>query len=217
MNPPAYLDSNPRFTGSSQRLLGFPLTGTREGYGYYSSQGQSGGYYGMLSTGPGPVTTLRTEWITNQFGSYYRSEQVTTPSAGWFERFMLTRYPVGSYWDETSTVSYIQTSSAAWRETNFNGMTSITPLNSSMVQGNSYAGYLLGQQKGSWNETSIPRTSYSALGTFLGQQSWQGQGQQAWLSQQQKMQSDNMRMIQQLQKTSTPKWRDPPSIKIRNR
>ncbi len=147
MNPPTYLQNNPRFT-PSQTLLGIPITATREGSGTYSIPWGSAGYHEILSTeGPGPITRVHTEWARTEYGSYYRTEEVRTPSASWLERFMVTHYPVGSYWDENSTVSYTrQGSSYSWRETNIGGVRTITPIrsfdtNRSFGTINNYAGY----------------------------------------------------------------------------
>jgi len=209
MNPPTYLQNNPRFT-PSQTVLGIPITGTREGFGSYSIPGQWGGYREILATSnPGPITRLHTEWATNEYGSYYRREQVTTPSVSGLERFMVTHYPLGSYWDETSTVSYTQSSSAAWRETYANGVLTVTPLNNFGTGGSlgttSALGYglsglnstpsLFSQQQYGWNSSAFTQSIYSALGNYI--------GQQTWLRQQQQWQIQNQRQWDQFLKNQS--------------
>jgi hypothetical protein len=138
MNPPIYLQNNhelgrtANFIPSQQRLLGIiPVSGTWEGSGTYSIPDGSVAYHEVLSTaGSGPITRIHSEFAQTEHGSYFRIAQTETPFAkgpsGVMEKFMLTHFPLGSYWDNNSTESYfIQGGSYIRHETYAGGVLTV--------------------------------------------------------------------------------------------
>lgn len=148
MNPPIYLQNNPKFT-PSQKILGVPISGTWEGSGSYNIPGGVVNYQETLKTsGPGPITQTHTDWVTTNTGTYYRQVEIKTPATNGFERFAVTHYPVSSYFDPTSsTVTTITKSQQSYRIETVGGISKVTPLPSSGI-GNSY-----GRVGSNWNST----------------------------------------------------------------
>lgn len=140
MNPPIYLQNNPKFT-PSQKILGMPISGTWGGAGSYRIPGGVVNYQETLKTsGPGPITQTHTDVVTTNMGTYYRHVEIKTPASSGIERFVLTHYPVGSYWDTNSSVSYTTTRShQSYRIETVGGISKVTPLPSSGF-GKSYGG-----------------------------------------------------------------------------
>jgi hypothetical protein len=92
MNPPIYLQ---------ERVAGWGWKGA-----WFNAH--NGHYYWetLKTAGPGPITRTHADLVATQTGTYYRYQEIRTPVTNVFERFVLNRYPVGSYWDpKTSTVN----------------------------------------------------------------------------------------------------------------
>lgn len=175
MDPPIYLQNNPelgqvaKFTPSSEKILGIPISGIWEGYGSYSIPGGSVKYEETFqTTGPGPITKSHTDWINSDIGTYYRHTEIKTPVINKFERFAPTRYPLGSgYWNPTtstsSTVTRIQQS---YHVETIRGVSKITPLPNSKIGTFSYGnlGNNLYIPKTTWyvpkTTISVPKTQY---------------------------------------------------------
>lgn len=169
MNPPVYLQNNPelgqfaRFTPSSQKILGVPTSGTCgtwEGHGSYSISGGSVRYKEILQTsGTGPITRTHTDWVTTNVGNYYGHTEICTPATNNFERFVVSRYPTGSYWDTNTSYSHtVKQSQISYRYENIRGVERITPLPSPGVGRWNYSQTSWSIPPSSW---TIPRTSYS--------------------------------------------------------
>jgi len=138
MNPPIYLQNNPedgqfvKFT-PSQKILGIPVSGTWEGSGSYRISGGIVNYQETLKTsGHGTITQTHTDWETTNRGTHYRHIEIKTPGTNGFERFAVTHYPQGSYFDPTSssimTTTKIQ---QRYRIETIGGISKVTPLPSS--------------------------------------------------------------------------------------
>lgn len=127
MNPPIYLHEKTSY-------------GWR-GEGSYNINGMHVKYQETLNTaGPGSITRTHTDWVTTNTGTYYRHVEIKTPATSNFERFVLNRYPVGSYWDTNSSVSYTTTRShQSYRIETVGDISKVTPLPSSGF-GKSYGG-----------------------------------------------------------------------------
>lgn len=166
MNPPVYLQNNPelgqfaKFTPSSQKILGVPTSGTWEGHGSYSIPGGSVRYKETLQTsGQYPIIRTHTDWVTTNFGNYYRHTEICTPAANNFERFVVSRYPTGSYWDPNTSYSHtVKQSQISYRYENIRGVERITPLPSPGVGRWNYSQTSWSIPRSSW---TIPRTNYS--------------------------------------------------------
>lgn len=133
MNPPIYLQNNPKFT-ASQRILGIPVSGTWEGSGSYLIQGGRVNFQETLITAGPDITRIHTDWGKTNLGSYYRHVEISTPVTNPIERFMMTHYPVGGYWDPaTSTITTTTRIQQSYRIETYGGMPRVTPLPNSAI------------------------------------------------------------------------------------
>ncbi len=128
MNPPIYLQNNSKFT-SSHKILGIPISGTWKGSGSYNISSGVVNYQETLDTSrSGFIIQTHTDWVITDMGTYYRHIEIKTP-ANSFERFVVTHYPVGHYFDPTSsTVTTIIIRQQSYRIETIGGISKVTPL-----------------------------------------------------------------------------------------
>lgn len=134
MNPPIYLQNNPKLT-RSLRIVGVPISGTWEGSGSYDIPAGVVYYEETLkSSEPGPIAQMHTDRVITNMGTYYRHVEIRTPATSGFERFMVTHWPLGSYFDLTSsTVTTMSISQQGYCIETIGGMSKVTPLPSSGI------------------------------------------------------------------------------------
>jgi len=154
MNPPIYLKNNSgagQFVSLSdtQKIIGVPISGTWKGDGSYTTDHGVVNYQEILNTSGSEITQTHINRGTTDFGTFYQQVEIKTPVANGFERFAITQYPLGSYFDPKSyTITTTTRVQQSYRIETLGGISKITTLPTSGI-GQSYSGASI-----KWNDSS---------------------------------------------------------------